>query len=116
MIHVIKPSIMEIQDTYYKTNRLWKYMIHTVAAIKREPSLKLNICVIGQPNCIIFSVSIDTIEMQLSTKNQQDRTKIVCLGLVYNKIDFAVLRTTVLSTYYTEKRQNLFSYKPVPNK
>ena len=40
----------------------------TVAAIKREPSLKLNISVIGRPNCIIFSVSIDTIEMQLFTK------------------------------------------------
>ena len=85
----------------------------TVAALKREPSLKLNISVIGRPNCIIFSVSIDTIEMQLSTKNQQDRTKIVCLGLVYKKIDFAVLRNTV---HTTEKRQNLFSYKPVPNK
>ena len=70
---------MEIQDTYYKTNRLWKYMIHTVAAIKREPSLKLYISVIGRP------CSIDTIEMQLSTKNLQDRTKIVCLGQVIRK-------------------------------
>ena len=57
--------------------------------------MKLNISVIGWPNCIIFSVSIDTIEMQLSTKNQQDRTKIVCLGLVYKQMDFAVLRNTV---------------------
>ena len=90
----------------------------SVAAIKREPSVKLNISVIGRPNCIIFSVSIlyttvDTKDLQLSTKNQQDRTKIVCLGLVYKKIDFAVLRNTV---HTTEKRQNLFSYKPVPNK
>ena len=34
--------------------------------------------------------------------------KIVCLGLVYKKIDFAVLWNTV---HTTEKRQNLFSYK-----
>ena len=58
---------------------------YTPGAEKREPSLRLNITVIGRPNCIFFSVNIDTIEMQLSTKNQQDRTKIVCLGLVIKK-------------------------------
>ena len=51
-------------------------MITTPGAERRDPSLKLNISVIGRPNCIILSVSTDTTEMQLSTKNQQDRTKI----------------------------------------
>ena len=51
-------------------------MITTPGAERRDPSLKLNISVIGRPNWIIFSVSTDITEMQLSTKNQQDRTKI----------------------------------------
>ena len=51
--------------------------------------------------------------MQLSTKKSARSTKKCCLGLVYKKIDFAVLWNTVRTT---EKWQNLFSYKPVPNK
>ena len=87
-------------------------MITTPGAERRDPSLKLNISVIGRPNCIIFSVSTDTTEMQLSTKNQQDRTKIPVWDWYIRKTDFAVLQNTVNTT---EKRQNLFSYKPVPN-